>query len=46
MATLNIDNKENKLMTLSEECKALLFYLVSAPVKRSKRMVGNQEIWS
>jgi hypothetical protein len=46
MTTLNIDNKENKLVTLFDECKALLFYLVSAPVKRSKCMVGHQEIWS
>ena len=39
MATLNIDNKKYEL--LSDERKAQLFYLVSAPVKKSKRMVGH-----
>jgi hypothetical protein len=46
MATLKIDNKEYDLDTLTDECKALLFYLVSALVKRFKCMVGHQEIWS
>ena len=41
MATLNIDNKEYDLDTLSDECKVQLFYLVFALVKRSKRMVGH-----
>ncbi len=40
MATLNIDNKEYDLDSLSDECKVQLLYLVSALVKRSKRMVG------
>jgi hypothetical protein len=42
MAILKINSKEYEQDALSDERKVQLFYLVSAPVKRSKSLVGQK----